>query len=70
LSGKFQLADLFLGPSGLILITLFLTGPYISVPWLGSSIYNMAIAVFYTGYVKLKETDMNVMATIKKMVKG
>jgi len=70
LVGKFAIADLFLGPSGLVLITLFVTGPYISVPWLGSSIYNMCIALFYTGYVKLKESDMNVKAAILKIVKN
>jgi uncharacterized membrane protein len=68
-AGKFSLADLFLSPSGLMLITLFVTGPYLSIPWLGSSMYNLAIAIFYTGYVKLRDTDTNIKNAIMSIAK-
>jgi hypothetical protein len=68
-SGKFSIADMFLSPSGLMLITLFVTGPYISIPWLGSSMYNLAVAIFYTGYVKLRDSDTNIKNTILSMAK-
>jgi hypothetical protein len=68
-SGKFSIAELFLSPSGLMLITLFVTGPYISIPWLGSSLYNLAIAIFYTGYVKLRDSDTSIKNTILSMAK-
>lgn len=68
--GKFSLTQLFLSPTGLMLITLFTTGPYLSVPWLGSSLYNLTLALFYTGYVKLKESNKDVLATLKKLAKG
>jgi len=68
LTGKFVLADLFLGPAGLMLIALFVTGPYISIPWLGSSAYNFMVAIFYTGYVKLKDSDSSIKEKILKIV--
>jgi hypothetical protein len=70
LIGKFTISDLFLGPSGLMLISLFMTGPYISVAWLGSSTYNLCLAIFYTGYVKLKDSDINIKNKILKLAKG
>jgi hypothetical protein len=69
IAGKFSITDLFFSPSGLMLMTLFVTGPYISVPWLGSSIYNLCIALFYTGYVKLRDSEVGVLTKIKNMVK-
>jgi hypothetical protein len=69
ITGKFTISDLFFSPAGLMLIALFVTGPYISVPWLGSSIYNLVVALFYTGYVKLRDNDMNIKNTIMQMVK-
>lgn len=69
LSGSFTITDLFLSPSGLMMITLFLTGGLISVPWLGSSSYNILVALFYTGYTKLKGKDFNILKNIKSKIK-
>ncbi len=69
LSGSFTITDLFLSPSGLMMITLFLTGGLISVPWLGSSSYNILVALFYTGYTKLKGKDFNILKNIKAKIK-
>lgn len=57
LKGSFSIADLFTSPSGLMLIALFGTGSMLglSVPWLGKSIYNLTLAIIYTGIVKAKE---------------
>lgn len=56
LHGSFSIADLFASPSGLMMITLFGTGSMLglSVPWLGKSVYNLTLAIVYTGFVKMK----------------
>jgi len=72
LHGTFSIADLFTSPEGLMLITLFGTGFALglSVPWLGKSLYNLTLAIIYTGYAKLKG-DKKKLAEIKnKMRKG
>lgn len=68
-AGSFTLVDLFLSPAGLMMITLFVTGPFISVPWLGASTYNLIVALFYTGYVKLRDADNDVINRIRSIVK-
>ncbi len=57
LKGSFSIADLFLSPEGLMLITLFGSGALfgLSIPWLGRSLYNLVLAIFYTIYNKIKE---------------
>ena len=69
LSGSFTITELFLSPSGLMMITLFATGGLISVPWLGSSAYNIILALFYTGYSKLKDKDFSILRDIKSKIK-
>jgi len=56
LKGTFSIADLFVSPEGLMLLTLFGVGAIfgLSVPWLGKSLYNFGLALFYTAYAKLK----------------
>jgi hypothetical protein len=54
--GNFSVADLFTSPSGLAMIALLGTGFMgLSVPWLGSSVYNLIVALIYTGYKKLRD---------------
>jgi hypothetical protein len=57
LKGTFSIADLFVSPEGLMLVTLFGVGTVfgLSVPWLGKSLYNLGLALFYTAYAKLKQ---------------
>ncbi len=53
LSGDFTLTDLFLSPSGLKFLTMFVTGGFISFPWIfGSFPVSLIIALVYTGYKK------------------
>jgi hypothetical protein len=49
--GTFSLHDLFVSPAGLTMLTLLATGVFtgIGVAWLGSSIYNLVLALVYTG---------------------
>lgn len=68
--GKYSITQLFFSPAGLMLIALFTTGPYVSIPWLGSSLYSLVLAFFYTGYVKLKGSDKDVLGALKKLAKG
>lgn len=58
LAGKFSIADMFLSPEGLMLISLFGTGFAfgLSVPWLGKSLYNLVLAIIYTSSKKMKES--------------
>lgn len=60
LRGTFSIADLFVSPEGLMLVALFGTGSIlgISAPWLGKSLYNLVMAIMYTGYIKSKEVDL------------
>jgi len=57
LKGVFTIESLFVSPEGLMLITLFGVGTVfgLSVPWMGKSLYNLGLALFYTAYAKLKE---------------
>jgi hypothetical protein len=56
LKGSFSIADLFVSPSGLMLVTLFGSGAALglSMPWLGKKAYNLILAIFYTTYDKVK----------------
>ena len=72
LKGSFSVADLFMSPHGLMLVALFGTGAGfgLSVPWLGKSLYNLTLAIMYTGYVKSKEKDLKgLVLKIKKKLK-
>jgi hypothetical protein len=69
LTGKFSFTDMFTSPSGLMLVALFATGPVISVPWLGKSAFNVTLALFYTGYTKLKDKDLAVVKKIRGMIR-
>jgi len=72
LHGSFSIADIFTSPEGLMLITLFGTGAAfgLSVPWLGKSLYNLTVAIVYTGYSKLKGDKKKLTQIKKKMKKG
>jgi len=72
LHGSFSIADLFTSPEGLMLMTLFGTGFAfgLSVPWLGKSLYNLTLAIFYTGYAKIKGDKKKLAQIKKKMRKG
>jgi hypothetical protein len=58
LAGHFSLADLFASPEGLMLTTLLATGTLISAPWLGLKIYNLVLALVYTGLKNAKGKDI------------
>ena len=72
LHGTFSIADIFASPEGLMLVTLFGTGAAfgLSVPWLGKSLYNLTVAIVYTGYAKLKGDKKKLAQIKKKMKKG
>jgi len=72
LHGSFSIADIFASPEGLMLVTLFGTGFAfgLSVPWLGKSLYNLTVAIVYTGYAKLKGDKKKLALMKKKMRKG
>jgi hypothetical protein len=71
LRGNFSIADLFLSPEGLMLITLFGTGVVfgLSVPWLGKSLYNLILAIVYTGYARIKGKEKKTLVGIQKKMK-
>jgi hypothetical protein len=69
LRGNYSLADLFMSPSGLMLMTLFATGSIISVAWLGQTTYNLLAAIFYTLFKKAKGADHGILADLKSKVK-
>ncbi len=69
LKGNYSLEDVFGGPKGLMLIALFSTGSLISVPWLGSTAYNLILALVYTGIKKVSGSDLSIVKKMKsKMV--
>jgi len=59
LSGSYVLADLFVSPNGLMLVALFASGGLISFPWLGKSVYNIMIALCYSGYKFVRDNPDN-----------
>jgi len=71
LKGNFSLADLFMSPEGLMLMTLFGTGAVfgLSVPWLGKTMYNFVLALVYTGYARIKGSEKKVLAGFQKKMK-
>jgi len=74
LSGSFSIADLFVSPEGLMLLTLFGTGVGfgLSIPWLGKSAYNFTLAIFYTVYNRNKGKDFkfkDIIDRFKKEIK-
>lgn len=64
LKGKFALEDIFGGPEGLMLTTLFSTGTLISAPWLGATSHNLVLALVYTAFKRMKGGNFS---AIKKM---
>lgn len=72
LHGTFSITDIFTSPEGMMLIALFGTGAAfgLSVPWLGKSLYNLTLAIVYTGYAKLKGDKKKIALMKKKMRKG
>lgn len=59
LHGSFSLAQLFGSPSGLMMIALLATGFMgISFPWIGHNVLNLVLALIYTGFTKLKDSQM------------
>ena len=69
LVGSFSLADLFVSPEGLLMVSLFATGGIISFPWLSANIFNILLATIYTGYVKLQEKSPQTIKKIKSYIK-
>jgi len=69
LRGNYSLVDLFASPSGLMLMTLFATGSMISVAWLGQTVYNLTLAIFYTLFKKAKGVDHGILKDLKTKVK-
>jgi hypothetical protein len=71
LGGTFSLANLFISPEGLMLLSLFGTGAAfgLSIPWLGKTVYNLVLALVYTAYYKYKGNDRKYRETINKMKK-
>ena len=69
LKGTFSIADLFMSPNGLMLVTLFGSGAALglSMPWLGKSSYNLMLAIFYTMYDKVKE-NKDILSRIKRKI--
>jgi hypothetical protein len=68
ISGSFSLTELFISPSGLMLIALFSTGGVMSVAWLGSSTLNLLLGLVYTGYTKLKNSNNKTINKLKGMI--
>lgn len=71
LKGSFSLTDLFLSPSGLMMITLLGTGMMgFGAPWLGKTAYNIVLAVTYTGLGKLKKSPKisNLMQKMRRKI--
>jgi len=68
LQGSFNIADLFMSPEGLMLMTLFGSGFVfgLSVPWLGKSLYNLTLAIVYTIYARLKGKDKTFKDTVER----
>lgn len=69
LTGRFTLADLFGGGSGLMLLTLFGTGGLASAPWLGSVAGNLALALVYTAVTIAKDKNHPIAQKIRSKVK-
>ena len=71
LAGNFSIADLFASPEGLMLTTLLATGTLISAPWLGLKIYNLTLALVYTGLKTAKGKDVphKVINSMQKKIK-
>lgn len=69
--GKFSIADLFVSPSGLMLLALFGSGAAfgLSIPWLGKSLYNLISALVYTVYTKFKKGKHPVLKKMKQKLK-
>lgn len=58
-AGRFSVADLFVSPAGLTMLSLLATGMLgFSVPWLGNSLYNLTVALVYTGAKQLRQSDL------------
>ena len=66
LKGTFTITNLFLSPEGLMLVSLFGTGVIfgLSIPWLGKTLYNLILAIFYTIYSKIKG-DKDILQKVK-----
>ena len=66
---SFYLADIFASPERLMLISLFFTGSFISVPWLGTSTANLILALTYTALTKAKNIDKEQLQRLKSKIK-
>ena len=72
LAGNFTLTNLFASPDGLMLISLFVAGMIgnpVSVAWLAVSELNLLLGLIYTGYIKLKDKDTDLVRTLKDIIK-
>lgn len=70
LRGNWKLSDFLAEPDGMMLLTLFLTGSFISFPWLGSTVLNVMILVVVTAMSRIPgEEARKHMETLKAKVK-
>lgn len=71
LKGSFSITNLFVSPEGLMLVGLFGTGAVfgLSLPWLGKTIYNLMLAIFYTIYFKYKNQNLSFKEIAEKIKK-
>jgi hypothetical protein len=65
LKGAYSLEEIFGSPEGLMLIGLFATGSIISAPWLGKTIYNLMLALFYTGVKRSAHSESPIVKKIR-----
>jgi hypothetical protein len=69
LAGSYSLVELFASPEGMLMMSLFAVGGFISFPWLAASVPNVLLAVTYTGYTKLKTKSPETLKKIKSYLK-
>lgn len=67
LVGKFSIAELFFTPSGMSMLALLALGVTtgIGAAWLGKSIYNLLLALIYTGYRNARDKDFKILKELK-----
>lgn len=53
LKGDWKIADFIDQPDGMMLLTLFLTGSFVSFPWLGSTVLNILILIVVTAMSRI-----------------
>lgn len=70
LKGDWKLSDFLSQPDGMLLLTLFLTGSFISFPWMGSTVLNIMILVLVTAMSRIPgEEARKHMMKLKERIK-